>query len=444
MVAYFMCVWGTLAPSFPKRYPIVESSSTASSKPLVELKGRPEWLVVGLFATIQLVHILDFVLMMPLGPSLMADLGIDTTQFGLLVSSYSLSAALVGLVIALVMDRFDRKNMLFTLLFGFVLSTTACGLSHSYTSLLIARILAGAFGGVVGGCVFTMIGEIIPVHRRGRTMGIVMSSFSIATVAGVPLGLALAEHSGWQAPFLALGSLSFFVMMSILLILPPMKGHISNQSNKEHSPLHNQMQNFIAVFQEPLHRLGFLLAFFVMFSGFIIIPYIAPRLIGDLGLPSEKLSLIYLFGGLGTIISSQIIGRCVDAYGHLRIFLIVCQSAFVPLLLFCFTGRLEQSLIFILMTSFLMLVSGRMVPTMSLVTAAAHPKARGAFMSVFQSVQAGSMGLAAYFGGLIISEKPTGGYTGFGTLGIVSVMVSLCAMLTAKQIALRIMKERVS
>ena len=67
--------------------------------------------------------------------------------------------------------------------------------------LLFARALAGMFGGVLYGVIFTVIGDTIPEARRGRATGIVMTSFAIATVAGVPLALLLSNAFNWRAAF---------------------------------------------------------------------------------------------------------------------------------------------------------------------------------------------------------------------------------------------------
>jgi predicted MFS family arabinose efflux permease len=86
-------------------------------------------------------------------------------------------------------DRFGRKKLLLTLYVLFGLATMACGLAPTYESLMLARVAAGAFGGVLSALSQTIVADVIPYERRGRANAIVMSSFSAATVAGVPLSL---------------------------------------------------------------------------------------------------------------------------------------------------------------------------------------------------------------------------------------------------------------
>ena len=164
---------------------------------------RERWLLLTL-SSIQFTSVLDFMIMMPLGPQLSQLFGISTGQFGLLVSAYTFSAGLSGLIAATYIDRFGRKRMLLTLYPLFGLAALCCSLAPTYALLMLARIASGFFGGVLMAMSQTIVAEVIPYERRGRAMGVVMTSFSVATVAGVPLALFLAAHFSWHAPFLAI------------------------------------------------------------------------------------------------------------------------------------------------------------------------------------------------------------------------------------------------
>ncbi len=61
--------------------------------------------------------------------------------------------------------------------------------------LLAARVVTGAFGGVLGGIAMAIIGDVFPDERRGRATGILMSAFSLASVLGVPFGLFLGTST---------------------------------------------------------------------------------------------------------------------------------------------------------------------------------------------------------------------------------------------------------
>src|SRR3990172_2710656 len=153
-------------------------------QPQISLSERKEWILLAVLASIQFTNLMDFVILMPLGPQLMRVFSISPQKFGLIVSAYTFSAGIVGIIGAMFVDRFDRKTVLLTLYGGFAVSNLLCALTPSYEFLLVARIIAGAFGGIMGATVFAVVGDIIPDVRRGAAMGTVMTSFSLATVAG--------------------------------------------------------------------------------------------------------------------------------------------------------------------------------------------------------------------------------------------------------------------
>ena len=70
---------------------------------------RERWLLLTL-ASIQFTSVLDFMIMMPLGPQLTALFGISAGEFGFLVSAYTFAAGLSGLLAATYIDRFGRPH----------------------------------------------------------------------------------------------------------------------------------------------------------------------------------------------------------------------------------------------------------------------------------------------------------------------------------------------
>lgn len=201
---------------------------TAAAGELVPKKEIREGLLIFTLAAIQFTHMMDFVIMMPLGPQLMRIFNISPGEFGLLVSAYTFSAAVAGFLSALFIDRFDRKHAMLGLYFGFTIGTLACALAPTYSLLLAARVVAGAFGGVLGALILAVIGDAIPEHRRGAATGKVMAAFSVASIAGVPVGLYLASVTSWHAPFYLLAGLSFLVLIASFWLLPTMRGHLTN------------------------------------------------------------------------------------------------------------------------------------------------------------------------------------------------------------------------
>ena len=196
------------------------------------LSAKAERSLLLTLAAIQFTHILDFMIMMPLGPHLTRSFNLSVSQFGLLVSAYTLAAGASGLLAALFIDRFERKS-LFLVLYGlFGLSTLACGLAQSYEALLVARTLAGIFGGIQSGLVHTMVADLVPFERRGKAMGILMTAFSASTVMGVPLGLLIADQWNWHVPFVVIAGASAVLVVLGQRLLPVMNTHLKQAGER--------------------------------------------------------------------------------------------------------------------------------------------------------------------------------------------------------------------
>ena len=191
------------------------------------LDARKERLLLMVLAAIQFTNILDFVIIMPLGPQFMRVFGVGSQEFGLIVSSYTFSSGFFGLVGAFFIDRFDRRASLLTLYTGFAIGTGMCALAPDYILLVAARVLTGVFGGVLASVILSIVGDVIPYERRGTAMGVIMSSFSLASVIGVPIGLYIATQFGWHWTFISLAGSSALILLFASRVVPSIQGHMS-------------------------------------------------------------------------------------------------------------------------------------------------------------------------------------------------------------------------
>ena len=241
-------------------------------------------------------------IMMPLGPILMAAFGIGTHEFGLLVASYSFSAAVSGILAATFVDLFERKCLLLIVFTLFGVATLACGLAPGYSTLILARGMAGVFGGIMGALVQTMIADAIPFSRRGRASGVVSSAFSISTIAGVPLSLWLANHFGWRAPFVLIAGLCVVFLGIGLRFLPQLRHHLSEEKRA------HLLSATFSVLGDANHRRALFFSALIIFSGFTIIPYITVYAVNNVGIAQTDIPIVYLVGGSATFISARLIG----------------------------------------------------------------------------------------------------------------------------------------
>jgi predicted MFS family arabinose efflux permease len=378
-------------------------------------------------AGIQFVHILDFMIMMPLGPILIRELGIDAHAFGLLVSSYTFTAAFSGLLAAMFVDRFERKRLLLAMFALFAVATLACGLAPSYGTLLAARGAAGAFGGVLGALVQTMVGDLIPFERRGRASGTIMSAFSLSTVAGVPLSLFIANHFGWRSPFFFIAMLAVGFFLLGLRRLPTLRGHLPDAGSGESERSH-PLAAMAEVLRDANHRRALAFMALLMFAGFSVIPYITIYATGNVGIRQEDIPYMYLAGGCATFFTARWIGRLADHWGKVRTYRLVALLSLVPLYVQTHLPPVPLWLMIACATVFFILVPGRMVPALAIVTSAAVPRLRGTFLAINSSVQQLFSGLASYVGGALIAVDAGHRVSGYGDVGLLAMGATLVAM----------------
>jgi predicted MFS family arabinose efflux permease len=383
------------------------------------LPARKETLVLVTLTAIQFTNILDFVIMMPLGPQLMRLFGISPQEFGLVVSAYTFTAGITGFLASFFLDRFDRKRSLLVLYGGFAVGTFLCSVAPTFYFLLGARIVAGAFGGVLGAVVMTIVSDIIPYERRGAAMGMVMSSFSLAQVAGVPIGLFLANKFSWHAPFVVLAGVALVLLVLGSKILPEIRTHLNSPKTEQ------AWRTVLSIFSETstLRALAFMST--LVFAGFSIIPYISPYFVRNVGVAESDLPYIYFSGGLATLVSSRVIGKLADKYGKLPVFTVVASLSVFPILVLTHLPQSTLSVAIVTTVFFMVLVSGRVVPSMAMVSASVQPQRRGTFLSINSSITQLAAGASTFIAGFMIGKSQTGALANYGLVGYLSFATTI-------------------
>lgn len=401
------------------------SSSQTTKAPVSEAA------VVTLLAGVNFSHVVDFVLMMPLGQTLMRVFSISPQQFSVLVSAYTWAAGLSALLGAFFLDRFDRKRSLLVVYLGFAVGTLACGLAPNFEWMIGARIVAGFFGGLVGASVNAIAGDMIPLERRGWAMGRISSAFSLASIFGVPLGLALSQWMSWHAPFFVLTGLVGVILILVIWILPPVRAHLDR--GREASSFKAVME----IAKDSNHLRALVFSGALMLAAFPIIPFLSPYLVRNVGFTEGQLPLIYLIGGGFTFFTSQWIGRWSDRRGKSRAFFIVSLLSIPFSLGVTWMPALPIYFALMLTTGFFIFGSGRFVPAMALVVSSTRSETRGAFMSLYACVHNLFAGLAAFLGGMILTISDSGPILHYGWTGVFAVVLTFVSIGLAQRVQMR-------
>ncbi len=390
--------------------------------------------ILATLCVIQFSHIADFMVMMPLGPQLTRIMNLTTSQFGALVSVYTLAAGVASLIAASFADKFDRRSFLFFTFSGFTVGTILCGVSQNYIGLFSARLVTGLFGGTINAIILAMVADIFDASRRGAALGIVMSAFSLAAIFGVPLGLFASNLFGWNAPFLFLGAFAIFILPLIRVFLPSLKGQ---------DALHNAGQekegdDLLSVFSRHLFnkntRNGLLVNALLIFSQFMVIPFISPVLVSNFGVLETHLPFVYLIGGSFSILTSPIVGRLADKFGKKKVFKV---NLFISLFTIFTVTNINQVPFYVAMGSailFFITMGMRMVPATALISSAVVAKDRGSFTSLMSSSQQFASSLASFVAGHIVLKTQLGNIDRYNYVGILAVLLSVVCFFLANTI----------
>jgi predicted MFS family arabinose efflux permease len=296
-------------------------------------------------------------------------------------------------------------------------------------TLLLVRSLTGAFGGVLSGLIMSIIGDVIPPAKRGRAMGLTMASFSVASVFGVPFGLALATKFDWHAPFLLAGGIAVLLSGLIIAKVPPMKKHLEGGR-----PEINPLKTLKVVTSNPNQLKALLFTILLMLSQFSLIPFISAYMVANVGFAESQLPWIYFIGGGLTIFTSPLVGRIADRVGKPKIFTIAGLLVTIPY--FWLTHLGPSSVPFALMVTSLFFVIGnaRFIPAMAMVTSTVRPETRGSFMSFNSSMQSLASGTAAFVSGAIVQKSASGALSNYNYVGYLAVGLSLLAVYVGRKL----------
>src|SRR5947209_10396667 len=392
------------------------------SKPV--LKFTPyQKLLIALLAITQFTVILDFMVMSPLGDLLMKSMNISTSKFGFAVSAYALSAGSSGLLTAGFADRYDRKKLLIFFYAGFLIGTLCCGLTSSYSVLVVARIITGLFGGVIGSISMAIMTDQFALEQRGRAMGFMQMGFGASQVLGIPIALFIANSWGWQSPFLLVVSFAAIIMVLIILKMQPVNAHIKLQ--KDHSAL-SHLKN---TFSNRSYKIAFSATALLSIGGFMMMPFGSAYAINDLKVSQQQLPILFMMAGVGSLIFMPMLGKLSDRMDKFRLFTIATVYMMVMVLIYTNLKPIPFVLIVCLNVLMMAGILGRMVPSTTLVTAVPDAKDRGAFMRINSSLQQIAGGFAAAFAGLIVVQKTRySPLQHYNYLGWIIVAISILAI----------------
>ena len=403
---------------------------------------RQERILLFLLATINFTHILDFMIMMPLGNFLMPHFDISAQYFSLIVAAYPVTAFVSGMIAAFYVDKYDRKKVLLFAYTGFIIGTITCGIANTAFLLMAARVLTGLFGGLIGAQVLSIIADTFPYEKRGHAMATVFMAFSMASVFGVPFSLYLAKLISWHAPFIFIGILGIVLLPFLQKYLPSISGHLklaeiqdaaNEKSGKKTATSIKDV--FASVFSNRSQTLALLLSGLLMMGHFVIIPFINPYMEFNVGFTKDQTPLIYMVGGVCAMASSTFIGKLADRLGKLKVFTVCLLLSLLPIFLITNMPSIPFYYVLIVFGFWFTFSTGRNIPAQAMISTVVNPEQRGQFMSFNSSFQQLFTGAASIIAGLIVVRDAQGKIYHYNWVGYLSITIVFACWFIGRMLA---------
>lgn len=375
--------------------------------------------LVFLIAAVQFVNVLDFMIVMPLGPDFAQALQIPASTLGVVNGSYTLAAGVMGLLAAPFLDRFDRRTALMVTIFGLVSATALGGCAQGLTSLVLARVVAGAFGGPAISLCYSIIGDVIDVERRGRALGAVMGAYAMASVLGVPAALQLSEWAGWRTPFWATAALGAAIMAAAAWALPSLRGHLAEGSDGASAG-----RAVLAMMRRPVVRDAVVLAFLLNLAHFMVAPNLAAFVEFNRHYPRAHLGLLFLAGGAANFLAMRALGAMVDRAGALAVGVAGAVASAI-IVWVTFVQPLAWLPVLAFFVLYMVTTSCRTVPFNTIILAIPAPHERARFMSLQSAIHHMGAAAGAFFAAHVLETRPDQTLQGMPTVGILFVVLVL-------------------
>lgn len=368
-------------------------------------------------AAIQFIYLLDFIVIMPLGPDIAKDLGFSSQQLTWLSAAYTLASVVAGILSIRWLDRLSKKPALLTCFAGLAIATGLTALAQSTEWLIFTRALTGLCGSPTVALAMSIVIDTTPPAERGKAIGKVMLGFSLATVGGIPLALEISHLSSWHTVFYSVAGLAILVNIIGAYLLPNTHApQQSEQPNNSPFTLLKQRKVQIACITQAFHQM----------ATFLIVPIFTAFMVFNLDYPREHLGLLYLAGGLVAMLTMQVAGRLSDRNGPILPYILFALSYATGLSPLFGQHSLPIILTFVL---FMAGNGGRSVSLMSFSTQVPAPKERASYLALQNVVQDASITLAAVIAGSILSTNAAGQLQSTASLSMLSITCALAALL---------------
>jgi predicted MFS family arabinose efflux permease len=233
-----------------------------------------------------------------------ADLNVPPATAGLLLFAGGLVVGFGAPLLAGLTSSIDRRLLLTVSAAIYAVGHVLAALAPEFWSLLVIRTVT-----MVAAALFTpqaaaTVGLIVPPERRSQAIAFIFIGWSMASVAGIPLGSILADQIGWRATFFAMGAISAVAMAGVWFSL---------RSGLKVQPL--MMASWIAVLKSPLMLCILFVTLLSMSGQFTLVSYLAPTLREAFSASPSNIAALFAIFGVAGVFGNFVATRAIGMIG---------------------------------------------------------------------------------------------------------------------------------
>lgn len=288
-------------------------SDTVKPADKVEMSQSAKYYALFILTIVYVFNFIDRQILVILQPLIKSELGLSDTQLGLLSGfSFAIFYTVLGIPIARLADRSNRRNIIAVALTVWSAMTVACGYAQNFLQLLLARMGVGV--GEAGGSppAHSMISDMFTARRRATALAIYSSGLYMGVVVGFSVGGYFGETFGWRSTFLIVGVPG--ILLALILWATVREPARTTGTDKKDAPSLGETWRHVRTLKSfPLFAFGCAMSAFVSYGTSNFMPSYMVRYhevpLTEIGF------LLGLTGGGGGIVGTFLGGYLTDKIG---------------------------------------------------------------------------------------------------------------------------------
>ena len=200
----------------------MQHTSAANEENTMQATHQKRWLIFFAVVMTTFINCMDMSSINVALPSIADELHVTMSGVEWVVTAYTLVIICFILLFGKLGDTLGKDKIFKFGILVFLAGLCICFFAHTYTMLLIGRIVEGVGAAATSANSQGIIVQTFPAHERGKALGISGSSVALGTMVGPSIGGLIVQHFSWNMIFGMSIPLTVICFMLCVKYLPDM------------------------------------------------------------------------------------------------------------------------------------------------------------------------------------------------------------------------------